>query len=233
MSERRPDRQRRRQLTRGGVEPVVRVDPVDHVPALERLGAEQLPGHDQLARPSRAGPLGEALGAAHRRRQSDHSLDEPEAGRLRGEDQVAGQRELERPRQAQGVGGEHGRAGQQVDAAGDRDQSVEQLGGGLRPGLRVEHRHVHTAADDSALGPEQHRAGGGALELRRSPPPVRAPSGRSYRLTGGESMVTTARPPSRSSPDGAAAHRSELGRGRDLVAVAGAGTHGSRSGSSA
>ena len=132
-----PLRQLGRERAGRSLETVVVEDAVDHVPALERLGVVGHAGHHELAGPAGARPLGQALGPAHRRRQTDDLLDQPELGPPRGEDQVAGQRELERPGQAQPVGGEHGRAGQRVDAAGELDQADEQrrrVGGGLLGG---------------------------------------------------------------------------------------------------
>ena len=60
------------------VELVARVDAVDDVPALQRRGVEQLAGEDQLLGAGGAGALGQPLRAAHRRRQADDDLDEPE-----------------------------------------------------------------------------------------------------------------------------------------------------------
>ena len=63
------------------VEALVLEDPVDDAPALQLLGAEELAGHHELAGAAAAGALGEPLGAAHRRRQPDHFLDQAELGR--------------------------------------------------------------------------------------------------------------------------------------------------------
>src|SRR3954451_20004575 len=79
---------------RGVVEAFVGEHAVDDVPALERRGGVEVAGHDDLAGARRPGALGETLGAAHRRRQTDDGLDEAEAGALGGQQQVARERQL-------------------------------------------------------------------------------------------------------------------------------------------
>src|SRR5260221_12122060 len=101
----------------------LREDRVDDAPALHLLGAEQLAGHHELAGAAAAGALGEALGAAHRRRQPDHFLDQAEPGLGSGDDQVAGEGDLEGRRQRQGVGGEDDRRRQPLQLV-DRPQQV-------------------------------------------------------------------------------------------------------------
>ena len=76
-------------------------DPVDDAPLAHRLRVVERAGHDELLGPVRAGLLGQALRAAHRGREADDDLDEAELGAVGGDDEVAGQRELEAPRQRQ------------------------------------------------------------------------------------------------------------------------------------
>ena len=72
----------RRHLPRvrpGGLgEALVGQHPVHHVPPLQHRGRVALAGEDQLPGPGRARALGEPLRAAHRRRQPDHDLHQPE-----------------------------------------------------------------------------------------------------------------------------------------------------------
>ena len=112
--------------------PVVGQHPVDDVPALERRRVVELAGHHELLGPRGARALGQPLRAAHRRRQPDDDLDEPEARRLGGQQQVAGQRELEGGRQAQRVRGEDDRAGQLLDGVDRLQQLAPQRGALLR-----------------------------------------------------------------------------------------------------
>ncbi len=139
-----------RKRTRGLVEALVGEHPVDHVPALERGGVVQLAGHHQLARSRRPGTLCEALGATHRGRQAHDGLDEPEARRLGGQQDVAAKRELERRRQAQRVRGEHGGQRQLLDTM-DKVEQAHPHRGGVFGAETVEDVYVHATADDSTL----------------------------------------------------------------------------------
>ena len=163
-----PSASPRAKAARGRVEALVGQDAVDDVPALERGGVEQLAGHDELARAGRPGALGEALGAAHRRRQADDGLDQAEARGLGGEQQVAGERELERRRQAQRVGGEHGRQRQLLDGVDEVEQLAPQRRRPPRPrGRRRNARRPRR----SPRGPRRGRAGRAAGRPRRRRPP--------------------------------------------------------------
>ena len=106
-----------------GLELLLGEDRVDDAPALQLLGAEELAGHHELAGAAAAGALGEALGAAHRRRQPDHFLDQAELRLRRGDDQVAAERDLEGRGQGQRVGGEDDRRRQRLELV-DRPQQL-------------------------------------------------------------------------------------------------------------
>src|SRR3954470_2479711 len=110
------------------VEAVVRQDAVDDAPALERRGVVEVAGHHELAGAGWAGALGQALRAAHRRREADDGLDEAEAGGLGGEQQVAAQAELEGRGQAEAVRGEHRRERELLDRVDHRQEVGPQLG---------------------------------------------------------------------------------------------------------
>ncbi len=142
---------------RGVVEALVGEHPVDHVPALERGGVIQLARHHQLARPCRPRALGQALGAAHRGRQAHDGLHEPETRRLRGEQQVAAERELEGRREAQPVRGEDRRQRQLLDAVHEPQEALPQLRAALACEA-VELVHVHAAAHHATLRAHQQAA---------------------------------------------------------------------------
>src|SRR5437763_15489723 len=71
---------------------------------------EQLAAHHELARTRRARALRQPLRAAARRREAHNLLHQPEPRRLGGEDQVAAERHLETPREAERVN--RGKGGQ-------------------------------------------------------------------------------------------------------------------------
>ena len=100
------------------------VDRVDDAPALHLLGAEDAAAHHELAGAAAAGALGEALGAAHRRGQPHHLLDQAELRRRAGDHQIAGERDLEGGGQGQGVGGEDDRRRQRLQLV-DRPQQLD------------------------------------------------------------------------------------------------------------
>src|SRR5450755_670008 len=68
VGERRTVGKLMRKLAGSGIEALVGKHAVDHVPALEHRRPERRTGHHQLQSSCAARPLGEALGAAHRRR---------------------------------------------------------------------------------------------------------------------------------------------------------------------
>lgn len=107
------------------VEALIGQHPINHPPALEHAGVVWHAGHDQLARPTATGSLGQPLGPAHRGSEADYGLDEPKLRRLRRQDQVARQRQLERPRQAEGMRGKHSRAREPIDSASELYQALE------------------------------------------------------------------------------------------------------------
>src|SRR5437763_11713264 len=64
-----------RELDRLVPQLAVRIDAVDHVPALERGGVVEAAAHHEFARPGGPRALRHALRAAAARRQPDHALD--------------------------------------------------------------------------------------------------------------------------------------------------------------
>ena len=156
----------RRHLARvrpGGLgEALVGQHPVHHVPPLQHRRRVALAGEDQLPGPRRARALGEPLRAAHRRRQPDHDLHQPERRALGGQQDVAGQGDLERRGEGEAVRGEHRRHRQVLQGLHHAQQAGPQrarpLDGLLVVGDRLEQRHVHPAGDDLAARLHQHRA---------------------------------------------------------------------------
>ena len=156
----RPVGQAQRELVRRGGESLVGQHAVDHVPPLEGGCAEQLAAEDQFAGPRRPGALGQPLRTAHRRRQADDDLDQPEAGRLGRQQQVAGQRDLERRGQAQRVRREHRRERQRLELVDHREPVAPQRLAGHRV-ERLEQRDVHPARHRAPVGPDQQAARAG------------------------------------------------------------------------
>ena len=149
-------------------------------------------GHDELAGPRGPGPLGQPLRAAHRRREPHDGLDEAEARRLGGQQQVARQRQLEGGGQAQRVRGEDGRERAAPRRCGSsRAARVHSSRRRLRR-QAVEEVHVDPAADRRA--PRRARAGRAAGRPRRRRRPRCRPSiiAASKRFSGGASKVRTA-----------------------------------------
>ena len=147
----------------GGLgEAVVGEHPVHHVPLLQRRGRVALAREDQLPRAGRARPLGQPLRAAHRRGQPDDDLHQPERRALGGEQDVAGQRDLERGGEGEAVRGEDRRHRQVLQGLCDAQQPRPQRARALHRlrvvGDRLEQRHVHPAGDDLAARLDQHRA---------------------------------------------------------------------------
>ncbi len=198
-----------RVLARGGREALVRQHAVDHVPPLEDGGRIALTGEDQLPGPRRSGPLGQPLRPAHRRREPDDDLDQPERRLLGGQQDVAAQRQLERGGEGEPVRGEHRRHRQVLDRLRHPQQLRPELaaaGRGLRPlGDVPEEGDVDPAGHDLAAGLEQHRPGtvrplrvGQCDQLRRRRRPAPWNTAGVNRFSGGFSRTTTATSPSRS-----------------------------------
>ncbi len=223
-------RELRRERLRPVGEALVGPDAVDDAPALERRRVDDLAGHDELARAGRAGALGDPLGAAHRRGEPDDGLHEPERRGLGGDEQVAGQGELQAPGQAEPVGGEDGRVREVLDAVHEDEQVVPQRGG-VRHGQVVEHPHVDAAGPHPALGAHEQPAGRGGVEVvergREAGPHVVGEEVQ-RRLGDGQRRQRAVAV----DPDDAHARSSAPARATSAGSP-GPGTHGSRSGSSA
>src|SRR3546814_201541 len=118
--------------------------PVHDVPPLQGLGVEELAGHHQLTRPTRASALGDAGGTTHRRAQRHHVLRQPELRRAGRHDDVAGQGDLEGRGQGERMRREHHRARQRLDALPDLQRVAPE--GNCVLGIHVgEELHVDTS----------------------------------------------------------------------------------------
>src|SRR5439155_15362164 len=102
---RRLPRQLGRERGRLGTHALRRHDPVDEPDAERFLGGDRPPEVDELARPGLADAPDQALRAPEARDEPEVDLGLPEARALRGDEQVAGERQLETAPQRDAVEG--------------------------------------------------------------------------------------------------------------------------------
>ena len=188
-------RARRANARAAASKPVVGEHPVDHVPALERRGIVRDAGHHELPGAAGAGALGQSLGAAHRRRQPDHLLHEPERwptrrARIRSQASASSNAQVRHSAWAANTVGHGSRSTRWAIA----DQPVEQSA--AASATRRARRTATTSTPPLTTRPSARNStarGAAALELadRRLEP---GRSAASNRLSGGESKVTTASP---------------------------------------
>ena len=156
----------------------------------------EVAGHDELPRPRRARALREPLRPAHRRGQADHGLDEPEPRRVGGDEEVAGEAQLEGGRKAEAVGREHGRERQLLDGVDHREQVGPQLRGvgDAEPVEDVDVTPPLTILPSARMS----RPRGWSAATSSTAPRTPSIIAWSKRFSGGLSSVRTASAPSRS-----------------------------------
>ena len=172
------------------------------------------------ARP-RAGPLGQALGPAHRRRQPDHFLDQAELRLRAGDDQVAGERQLEGGGEGQRVGGEDDRRRQLFERRRSSPAGRPRAPlpcSGVSPSKTLTSTPPETARPSARISSAR-----GGSAARSATAAARSSIIRwSKRFSGGLSRVRTARPLfSRSQPRGRALLRGHGGPRRGSCRVPG------------